>query len=87
MLSLSQTYRNAVGLLAQGVVGRAVSQWQPHGRVLTFHGIRAPEDDLLLDKPLHTPIEVFRAICRHLAENYRVVPLRDHVRRRLCIEL
>lgn len=79
MLSLSQTYRNAVGLLAQGVVGRAVSQWQPHGRVLTFHGLRAPDDDLLLDKPLHTPVEVFRAICRHLAENYRVVPLRDLV--------
>jgi peptidoglycan/xylan/chitin deacetylase (PgdA/CDA1 family) len=79
MVSLSQTYRNAVGLLAQGVVGRAVSQWQPRGRVLTFHGLRSPDDDLLLDKPLHTPVEVFRAICRHLAENYRVVPLRDLV--------
>lgn len=79
MLSLTQTYRNAVGLLAQGVVGRAVSQWQPQGRVLTFHGLRAPDDDLLLDKALHTPVELFRAICRHLAENYRVVPLRDLV--------
>ncbi len=50
-------------------------------RILTFHGLTegSPEHGPPLDDSLHLPVELFEAICRHLAGHYTVIPLLEAV--------
>lgn len=63
-----------------GLAKRARNSRPGQGCVLTFHGVREDRGPSgLLDEQLHTPVRLFRELCRHLAENYKVLPLQDLV--------
>ncbi|MBX7208734.1 MAG: polysaccharide deacetylase family protein [Verrucomicrobiaceae bacterium] len=81
MIAITQFYRGAVQLLARTGLGRLMRGLHS-GKpcILTFHGLRADDDEGLLDDSLHTPVSVFRSVCRHLARSYNVVPLSEIVR-------
>lgn len=77
----AQVYHSIIHFLARSGfsrLARGLRAGQPC--ILTFHGLRADDDPGLLDAGLHTPVSVFREICRHLAANYRVMPLSRIVR-------
>ena len=69
--------------ISKAVVGFGLSKMarascDGQGCVLTFHGVRdhsAPSR--ILDENLHITQTMFRAVCEHLAANYRVVPLAE----------
>lgn len=69
-------YPSLVSFLAKAGLAR-LSRELRDGQpcLLTFHGLRADDDPGLLDPDLHTPVSVFRNLCRHLAAHYRVLPL------------
>ncbi len=80
MSHLSKAYRFAVRLLAQGGfsrIARSLKCGSPS--ILAFHGLREDRDCSLLDNSLHTKQSVFKNICRHLAKNYKVLPLAEIV--------
>lgn len=78
MFRISQLYHQTVQFMAGkglGHVSRTLREGQPC--ILTFHGLRADDDPGLLDPDLHTPVSLFREICRHLASQYDVRPLSE----------
>lgn len=80
MASLTRLYQSSVQLIARcgfSRIARGLRSGQPC--ILTFHGLRADDDQGLLDNSLHTPVSVFRDVCRHLAASYHVVHLREIV--------
>ncbi len=82
MSHLSKAYRFAVRLLAQGGfsrIARSLKCGSPS--ILAFHGLREDHDRSLLDNSLHTKQSVFKNICRHLAKNYKILPLAEIVDR------
>ncbi len=70
-------------IAASALIGSGLARLSRHWRsgeacVLTFHGVRAPgESSGLLDESLHTPQNLFRDLCAHLAANYNVLPLHE----------
>jgi peptidoglycan/xylan/chitin deacetylase (PgdA/CDA1 family) len=67
-------------LISMGLAKRARNSRTGQGCVLTFHGVRDDHGPSgVLDDELHTPVRLFRDLCRHLAENYKVLPLQDFV--------
>lgn len=80
MPSLTQLYQSSVQLIARcgfSRIARGLRSGQPC--ILTFHGLRADDDEGLLDNSLYTPVSVFRDVCRHLAASYHVVHLHEIV--------
>ena len=77
----TQLYHSAVQLLARSGFARLARGLRPgQPCILTFHGLRADDDPGLLDGSLHTPVSVFRDICRHLAAKCQVVHLSEILR-------
>ncbi len=79
---LRQTAKSAV-LVACGLTWLA--RWRLAGQasVLNYHGLfRDGTQTGVLDHTLHLPLSTFRAVCRHLAANYRVMPVAE-MRRQL----
>lgn len=73
----SQTAKSAA-LVLFGLAGLARAQMAGQGAVLTFHGLRADGVSTGVgDESLHLPVSAFRAICTHLAECCRVLPLAE----------
>ena len=65
-------------LVGMGLSRLARSSRDGQGCVLTFHGVRDQSfSSKVLDEDLHITQSMFREVCRHLAENYRVVPLSE----------
>lgn len=58
-------------------LSRLARTWREgEGCVLTFHGARADRGlPMMLDGDLHITESMFRSVCRHLADNYEVLPL------------
>jgi peptidoglycan/xylan/chitin deacetylase (PgdA/CDA1 family) len=76
MSRFSSIYHQTVQFMAQkglARVARGLQEGQPC--ILTFHGLREDSDPGLIDADLHTPVSVFRDICRHLSSRYRVCSL------------
>ncbi len=67
-------------LAACGLPSLALRALAGQGVVLTFHGLcTAGPAAGVLDRSLHLPVSVFRAVCQHLAQHYRVMPLVEMV--------
>jgi peptidoglycan/xylan/chitin deacetylase (PgdA/CDA1 family) len=87
MSRFSSIFHQTVQFMAQkglARVARGLQEGQPC--ILTFHGLREDSDPGLIDAELHTPVSVFRDICRHLSSRYRVCSLSalvDALQRRL----
>lgn len=78
MPRLAHAYHLAVGFLARSGFSRFAREWRAgQPCILTFHGLRADDDRGLLDNSLHTPVSVFRDVCRHLARSYSVLHLSE----------
>jgi len=70
----------ASALIHSGLTKLARKSRTGQACVLTFHGVRDDNGPSgLLDEQLHTPARLFRELCRHLAENYNVLPLHEIV--------
>jgi peptidoglycan/xylan/chitin deacetylase (PgdA/CDA1 family) len=75
--NLRQTAKSAV-LVACGLTKLARWRLTGQGVVLTFHGICADKTPTgVLDDSLNLPLSTFRAVCRHLAATYKVMPLAE----------
>jgi peptidoglycan/xylan/chitin deacetylase (PgdA/CDA1 family) len=76
MSRFSSLYHQTVQFMAQrglARLARGLQEGQPC--ILTFHGLREDNDPGFIDAELHTPVSVFRDICRHLSTRYRVCSL------------
>lgn len=81
MSPATRLYQCAAQLLSRSGFGRLARGLRPgQPCILTFHGLRADDDPGLLDNSLHTPVSVFRDICRHLSKSCRVVHLSQVIR-------
>jgi peptidoglycan/xylan/chitin deacetylase (PgdA/CDA1 family) len=68
-------------LVACGLTKLARWRLQGQGVVLTFHGLYAnTATSGMLDDSLNLPLSTFRAVCRHLAATYKVMPLAEMMR-------
>lgn len=71
---------NLRGLAAKALVQTGASLmirrlWKGKACILNFHGVCQEDQSLrLLDQSLFTPLPLFRDICRHLSEEYQVMP-------------
>lgn len=71
----------ALALVSLGVSAVARRHFTGEGCVLTFHGVCADDEPTgCLDHSLHQPVSIFRAVCEHLAEHCRVLPLEELAR-------
>ncbi len=84
MSQIAKAYRFMVHLLAKGGfsrIARSLKCGSPS--ILAFHGLREDDDNALLDNSVHTKRSAFQLTCRHLAQNYQVLPLQqivDHLK-------
>ncbi|SKB05430.1 Polysaccharide deacetylase [Prosthecobacter debontii] len=74
-----QTAKSAA-LVACGMAALSRAQFSGQGVVLVFHGVCSDRGPVgVSDTSLHLKVSVFRALCRHLAVYYHVMPLREMV--------